>query len=612
MTKSGGDGSSGNASTASLAVRHVGQYQLLDQLGHGGMGVVYKAVHTRLKRFAAIKFIRPDLALHETVLRRFFREIELLGQCDHPNVLRAYEAGEWQGQAFLAVEFVEGCNAYELVRGSERLPIGIACGIVRDAAVGLQHLHERGIIHRDIKPQNLLLAKSGEVKVSDLGLARHNWQEDNGGITNSEDLVGTVDYISPEMLRSKDDLNCCSDIYSLGCTFYFLLTGRPPFHGAEYDTVLKKIYGHAHAEPPPLAALRPDAPPGVIAVLSRAMRKASDERFCTAGEMAGALAPWCDSLTSWPSFGRLNTASLSAADLPSSTQKSLLQTDVVPASRPGRRTLSQPRRIAAIVSGVLLLILAVAAVALALQLRLPRPADEQAAIANRKPSVEKITRPTVAPAFQDLTTEQMEVGRWYSLLERAPVRKIWPQAQAEGNSILQWQSTTQQADLSIYGLGLIELGIVPDGVHDFRLELRFNRPSWREGSVGVYLGFRDTATDRAAFQVLAVTDSRQKSKPLALLWREMTLELKNGRVANSSTTDRGGSLVDQPGFRQAARMELWVENGRLARVLWNGAPLSGVDIPAEETPSFSGTFGIFVDGATATLLEARVQLVNLP
>ncbi len=206
----------------------------------------------------------------------------------------------------------------------------------------------------------------------------------------------------------------------------------------------------------------------------------------------------------------------------------------------------------------------------------------------------------------------MEVGRWYSLLEREPVRKIWPQVQAEGNSILQWQATTQQADLSTYGLALIELGIIPDGVHDFRLELRFNRPSWREGGVGVYLGFRETATDRAVFQVLAVSDSGQNSKPLALLRREMTLELKNGRVANSKTNDRGGGLVDPPGFRQAARMELWVQNRRLARVLWNGAVLSGVDIPAEETPSFSGSFGFLADGATATLVEARVQLLNQP
>ncbi len=267
----------------------LGQYEVLGKLGKGGMGAVYKARHVELGKLVAIKVL-PAEQVCEANVARFRHEVRAMGKLEHPNIVAAHDAGEHRGVRYLVMALVDGVDLGRLVELRGPLPVADACELARQAAVGLQHAFEQGLVHRDVKPQNLMLARDGVVKVLDLGLARSFGDAAAETLTAAGSLLGTADYLAPEQWDSPHAVDTRADVYALGCTLYHLVAGRPPF--AAYRSILMKMQAHQEVPPPPVTDLRPDAPAGLAAVLDRMLAKAPADRFTTPAEVAEALRPF--------------------------------------------------------------------------------------------------------------------------------------------------------------------------------------------------------------------------------------------------------------------------------------------------------------------------------
>ncbi|OAI44889.1 hypothetical protein AYO44_13455 [Planctomycetaceae bacterium SCGC AG-212-F19] len=278
----------------------VGPYVVQERLGEGGVGQVFKAWHRKMNRVVALKIIRKELLGDPEVVGRFHREVQVLGQLDHPNIVHPYDAGIAGAGRYLAMEYVEGTDLGKLVKQGGPMPVEQACAYIRQAALGLQHAHERGLVHRDIKPHNLIMSvRDGLIKVADLGLARLpravNTEftaalagaNGTGTLTPANAmLMGTADYLAPEQALDFHKADVRADIYSLGCTLYYLLAGQPPF---PTTTIAEKLLKHQQAEPPSLASVRKDVPAGLDEVLRKMLAKQPADRFQTPAEVANAL-----------------------------------------------------------------------------------------------------------------------------------------------------------------------------------------------------------------------------------------------------------------------------------------------------------------------------------
>src|SRR5262245_4592000 len=320
----------------------LGPYRLLELLGQGGMGQVFKALHMRLNRIVALKIIRQErLSKDSEAVKRFHREAQAAAQLSHPNVVIIFDADQIGTKHFISMEYVDGIDLAKLVKQAGPLPVYRACDYIRQAALGLQHAHERGMVHRDIKPSNLLVttpppsqpsargisglharplltrgrreqaektppdaaaktdvpgapAEGAIVKILDMGLARLIQPTDgeftsNTSLTQEGAVMGTPDYIAPEQARNSHTVDIRADLYSLGCTFYFLLTGRPPF---PEGTPIEKLLMHQLDVPRPVEEFRSQVSPGVAMILRKLMAKRPEDRYQSPGEVAEALAPF--------------------------------------------------------------------------------------------------------------------------------------------------------------------------------------------------------------------------------------------------------------------------------------------------------------------------------
>jgi serine/threonine-protein kinase len=269
----------------------LGPYILLERLGAGGMGQVFKAFYTDLGQVVAVKLLHHDLVQDPTVVRRFRREIRALIHMAHPHVVHALDCGQIGSVHYIAMEYVAGIDLWNLVKQQGPQPVAQACRYVRHAALGLQHAHERGLVHRDIKPSNLILRlEDAVVKVLDLGLARLTLPREAGEpsstLTAEGTVVGTPDFIAPEQTLCSHAADVRSDVYSLGCTLYFLLAGRVPFPG---KNVAEKLLKHQTEDPVPVEELRSEVPAGVGLILRRMLAKQPEARFQIPGEVADVL-----------------------------------------------------------------------------------------------------------------------------------------------------------------------------------------------------------------------------------------------------------------------------------------------------------------------------------
>jgi serine/threonine protein kinase len=271
----------------------IGNYFILDKLGAGGMGVVFKARHRRLGRIVALKILPPTLARDKDLLSRFRREVDVAARLSHPNIVSVLDANEDRGVQFMTMEYIEGHDLDRLVRHGGVLPVDQALDCLIQAARGLEAAHTQGIVHRDIKPANLMIDGSGTVRVLDLGLARlveaSNPFADTatGPLTRSGTYMGTIDFMAPEQGIDSRRVDHRADIYSLGCTLCYLLIGRPPFEGS---TILARLMAHQERSPSSLLAARPDLPVAADAVYLNMMAKKPGDRPASMSEVIERLA----------------------------------------------------------------------------------------------------------------------------------------------------------------------------------------------------------------------------------------------------------------------------------------------------------------------------------
>jgi CheY-like chemotaxis protein/tRNA A-37 threonylcarbamoyl transferase component Bud32 len=264
-------------------------YEVISELGRGGMGTVYKARHLHMDRVVALKLIRAEFVDRPPIVRRFYQEVKAAARMHHPNLVMAYDAGQVGETHYLAMEFVDGPDLAKLVAANGPLDVTEACGLMRQAALGLQHVLQCGLVHRDIKPSNLLVSSDGVLKVADLGLALLRQPDSvvSPGLTAEGRWVGTADYVAPEQCTDPRNVDIRADLYSLGCTFFHLLSGQVPF---PQTAILDKVLGHGYSEPTPLVQLRPEVPPEVAGLVSRLMAKKPVDRFQTPAELVSALS----------------------------------------------------------------------------------------------------------------------------------------------------------------------------------------------------------------------------------------------------------------------------------------------------------------------------------
>lgn len=276
----------GDATNGDKLDLKIGSYQLLEPLGSGGMSSVFRAVHAETGHEVAVKVLPRSLAKNPSMLQRFLREATTAEALEHPNIVAIYDRGVDRGRNYLVLEYVAGGDLYDRVRVEGPLAIAAAVAVVRSVAEGLKYALTLGLIHRDIKPANILVSPSGQVKIIDLGLALRAESEDER-VTRDGTTVGTVDYMAPEQARDSRATSARSDIYSLGCTFYYLLTGSAPFPGGD---IADKMNRHCTKPAPDACALRPEVPRPLGLLIRKMMAKKPENRIKDYDELLATLA----------------------------------------------------------------------------------------------------------------------------------------------------------------------------------------------------------------------------------------------------------------------------------------------------------------------------------
>ena len=291
----------------------IGPYHVLDRLGQGGLSAVYKARHSELQSVVALKVIQAEVIANAEGRRQFLLEMDAMARLDHPNIVQFCDTNQSGDAVYFAMEYVEGTDLGKYVRLGGHLPAAQACDFIRQTALGLQHAHERNLVHRDIKPVNLYMTQVGQIandrygrpiaiakpkqaaviKILDWGLASLRAPRGMAGPEMVEHLatgiVGTADYLSPEQARNAQSVDIRGDIYSLGCTLYYLLTGQPPF---PEGSLMQKLLQHQNADPESIDSFRDDVPIELIAIVKRMMAKQAEHRFQTPAAVALAMMPF--------------------------------------------------------------------------------------------------------------------------------------------------------------------------------------------------------------------------------------------------------------------------------------------------------------------------------
>jgi hypothetical protein len=480
------------------------RYQVLGILGEGGMGTVYKAYHLSLKRHVAIKVLRLDGARHPDLVSRFLREMESVGQMDHPNVVRATDAGQKNGIFYLVMEYLTGSDLARLVAGRGPLGAADACELARQAAVGLDYAH-RTLVHRDVKPSNLMLTPAGLVKVLDLGLARLH-EAEAGERTPEGCALGTYDYVAPEQAAGSARLDGRADVYSLGCTLFKLLTGRPPFDGPEYDTPARKLYAHGHvplAAVPALAAVPEELRP----VLLRMTAKAPGERFASAGEAARALAPFAAGAEPLRLLGP-DASEPPLAPLPQPPPAELTRLTDVPHETPLAPVMpsgpapARPRvgPLALLGAGLLACALAVVAWLFA-----PGLFERNKPAPNEPP-------PETAPRLRAL--DELPTNSLHLLLDRRPVV-----LGCDWDDRRKWQWDRGRQEVEVKGIDSLLFQVGTTTRQRFAFQAGIAQAPWT-GNVGVFWGYHEDAEARAGraagqefawFQMLLLSHAVGKS-----------------------------------------------------------------------------------------------------
>jgi hypothetical protein len=507
------------------------------------MGTVYQAYHTRLKRWVALKVLAPHRQVDSHAIARFHRETEVAGQLEHSHIVRATDAGEDGGVHFLVMELVDGLDLAKLVARCSPLSVPDACELTRQAAVGLQVLHEHGMVHRDIKPSNLMLTAAGQVRILDLGVAllrdgRPGLEQE---LTASGMMLGTADYMAPEQWSDTRRVDIRADLYSLGCSLFKLLSGKAPF--AQYAETTRKM--SAHTEEPVPSLERQDVPAEVLEVLHRLLAKRPEERFATPVEVAAALRPFTEGsdLSALLAAARRKHEEIAGMSMETVARGDGQPRPTFPAPRRGWR-----RKIWAIAGGVLLgagLISAVMAPALLTQ---------------RKP---------IAP-------KQMELGRWYDVLRAEPERR-WPLIRPDSTPPFAFWDKKQavfRSESSGRSVFTVEEAAHPG----YRIQVGLIQTKWH-GRAGLLLGYRKMETAQgqvARCQLLEVVPYPARDGFVFGIERT-TYEIRETKpgeyfiAANCPVRCKVDAPLD--GTENILEVQVGSEPARVEIIRWNGVVL---------------------------------------
>ena len=264
----------------------LGRYEIVKKLGAGGMGKVFLAIDTELKRKVALKVLDVDKSSVAMFVRRFRSEAQAAATLQHPNIVAVYDSGSIDGRLYIALEYVEGTDVERLLQQHGRIAIKRSVNIIKQVAGALQHAFDQGIVHRDIKPSNIMITRDGTAKLTDMGLARSLDESAEAGITQAGTTGGTVDYMAPGQARNSKAADVRSDLYSLGCTWFHMLTGQPPY---TKGSLTNKLQAHATHPIPDPREQNPEVPEALVAVVQRLMAKSSEERYQTPAELLADL-----------------------------------------------------------------------------------------------------------------------------------------------------------------------------------------------------------------------------------------------------------------------------------------------------------------------------------
>ena len=375
------DTAAGSADSAPVCdlPRQIGNYQLLQLVGRGAMGTVYKARHCKLHRLVALKVLGEPRSLDERATLRFRREMRAVGNLDHKNIVQASDAGEADGMLYLAMQFVDGLDLSRIVACQSPLSTSDACEVIRQAAQGLEYARLNGIVHRDVKPSNLILDDQGVVRILDLGLALLDGRHDQHAHERTMDgqIMGTLGYMAPEQLDDSHHVDTRADVYSLGATLYRLLTGRTPIC-VDRQTPLQRLRALASQDPTPIRELRDDLPTVLADTIERMICRDQEQRLATPGDVAQALQPFAadSDLVALIARSKAQLSDDNADTTKTTSNRLALETSVqlVPAPRDSPRRRSSP-----LLLGLLILSLSLCA---AVAFFLPQPTSKSAQ--NRK------------------------------------------------------------------------------------------------------------------------------------------------------------------------------------------------------------------------------------
>jgi len=293
----------------------IGKYKLLERVGVGGMGQVFLCEHMFMKRRIAIKVLPPAKAEQPAALGRFYREARAAGCLEHPNIVRTHDIDQDGNLHFIVMEYVDGPNLLEIVKKFGPMDLARSVNYAHQVAVGLEYAFRAGIIHRDVKPGNVLVDRHGKAKILDMGLARfYRDQTDNLTVKYDDKIVlGTADYVAPEQVANSHNADIRADIYALGASLYFMLAGHPPFPSG---TVSQKLLWHRTKDPTPIRQIRPEVPEGLALVVARMMAKDPNQRYQTPAEVAAELAKWESDFVPLPAPEEMPQLSPAASETP--------------------------------------------------------------------------------------------------------------------------------------------------------------------------------------------------------------------------------------------------------------------------------------------------------
>jgi serine/threonine protein kinase len=575
----------------------LGSYHLLSKIGAGGMGSVYLARHVHLQRLVALKLLAPRH--HDTphVVARFRQEMEAIGRLRHRHIIGATDAGVENGCHYLVMEYVPGVDLGRLLRACGPFAVADACELARQTAEALLCIEQQGLVHRDLKPSNLLLGQDGVLRVLDLGLARlHEPSRGLEALTDSNQVMGTGDFIAPEQGLASHYVDIRADIYSLGCTLYALLAGAPPFAHPPFDNFYRKIRAHIEEPVPPILSRRPELPPGLSWLLDLMLAKDPAARVASPAEVVAGLERYTAGHDLAALLRRANAVAPAVPEdvalRPTTPERGQTRqgnepTPSAPARRPARRFL---------LVGLCLGLLALGGAAWWV---LP-PWQPPPSPADRSPAA----NPPEPPR-----TDTLQPDVWHPLLDRPPRVLLWPENAK--NSKLDYSPETHELWASCSGQGMLEFARV-EGAAGFDLEMVFTQTPW-SGGVGFFFRARENPAepaDRVWADLLSLNDFNGPPTDPVRLTRGTLGRLKGRKPSFSGTISSEPILRPRP--NQEYRLAITVDAQGLRAVRWDGVAVGTKVCDGQpgmpRRSGAQGSVGLFLAGSNVLVHDARILI----